>query len=94
MLLTNDSLGTPERLFEEYYMQYCEKAFEDFGNFHWPCAFSEPYSRNESASMLPLATMPKAIKTRKERSLRMGTSKLPLTTIMKCSRGPRAYKEN
>ncbi|KAL8777571.1 MAG: hypothetical protein Q9213_007807 [Squamulea squamosa] len=32
-------LGTPSYLLDTYYMSYCERAFTDFCDMHWPCNF-------------------------------------------------------
>lgn len=31
--------GTPSHLLDSYYMIYCEQAFNDFCDRHWPCSF-------------------------------------------------------
>lgn len=40
-MLTTTRAGTPNQLLEEYYMDYCEQAFADFCDFHWPCNFQK-----------------------------------------------------
>ena len=37
--LTNLRAGTPSHLLDSYYMIYCEQAFNDFCDRHWPCNF-------------------------------------------------------
>ncbi|KAL8968226.1 MAG: hypothetical protein Q9183_002563 [Haloplaca sp. 2 TL-2023] len=32
-------LGAPSHLLDSYYMSYCERAFTDFCDMHWPCSF-------------------------------------------------------
>lgn len=40
-MLTSMRAGTPSQLLENYYMNYCEQAFADFCDFHWPCNFQK-----------------------------------------------------
>lgn len=40
-MLTSMRAGTPKQLVEDYYMDYCEKAFSDFCDWHWPCNFQK-----------------------------------------------------
>ena len=37
--------GTPSHLLDSYYMIYCEQAFNDFCDRHWPCSFRIRESR-------------------------------------------------
>ncbi|KAL8754211.1 MAG: hypothetical protein Q9199_004499 [Rusavskia elegans] len=32
-------LGAPSYLLDSYYLSYCERAFTDFCDMHWPCSF-------------------------------------------------------
>lgn len=41
LMLTSMRAGTPKQLLEDYYMEYCEQAFTDFCDFHWPCEFQK-----------------------------------------------------
>ncbi|KAL8929810.1 MAG: hypothetical protein Q9208_000954 [Pyrenodesmia sp. 3 TL-2023] len=34
-------LGAPSHLLDSYYMSYCERAFADFCEMHWPCNFQK-----------------------------------------------------
>ena len=36
--------GTPEQLLEDHYLHYCEQAFNDFCDRHWPCSFQKKES--------------------------------------------------
>lgn len=38
-MLTNMRAGAPRKLFENYYMDYCEQASDNFCSRHWPCQF-------------------------------------------------------
>ena len=38
-MLTSMRAGTPNQLLEDHYMDYCEQAFTDFCEWHWPCNF-------------------------------------------------------
>ena len=40
-MLTKMKTGTPNQLLEDYYSDYCEQAFADFCDFHWPCSFQK-----------------------------------------------------
>ena len=40
--LINMRAGTPSHLLDAYYMVYCEQAFNDFCDRHWPCDFRTP----------------------------------------------------
>ena len=44
-MLMNMRTGTPNQLFEDHYMEYCEQAFTDFCEWHWPCNFQKKDSR-------------------------------------------------
>ena len=33
--------GTPSHLLDSYYMIYCEQAFDEFCNMHWPCNYQK-----------------------------------------------------
>lgn len=37
--------GAPSKLLENYYMDYCEQALDDFCSRHWPCQFRVSYKR-------------------------------------------------
>ena len=37
--------GTPNQLLEDYYMNYCEQAFADFCDWHWPCNYQKKNAR-------------------------------------------------
>ncbi len=41
LMLIVTRAGTPNQLLENYYMHYCEQAFADFCDFHWPCDFQK-----------------------------------------------------
>lgn len=40
-MLTVTRAGTPNELLENHYMDYCEQAFADFCDFHWPCDYQK-----------------------------------------------------
>ena len=40
-MLTKLRVGTPNQLLEDHYMDYCEHAFTEFCELHWPCNFQK-----------------------------------------------------